>query len=142
MLAVGAGVGLALGVLSLILIGIPDDDQAWLERAALLLPTVVYVVWWFIDPNLQQLADEPVEDDQTPPADVRIERIESVFDEAAVPRARRERPTLPQDSPRRNELRASIRRDEDAAAEIDPESFGVRRPTRHVEQTGTTPAPR
>ena len=99
----------------------------------MLLPALIYVAWWLVDPTVaRQDAAGP---EPTINAQARLERIESTFDEAAVPRARRERPVAGEDAPARREFRSSIRREDEV--DVDPGSFGVRRPPLTTRDTGT-----
>ena len=102
-------------------------EYEWLIRGALVLPAVVFFLWWALFPGIA--LDELTEDEIEPiPAEERLERIEATFDAAAVPRARRT--SFEQvNADARATYGASIRRDTNLAA-ADAASFGIRRPAR------------
>lgn len=102
-------------------------EYEWLVRGALVLPAVIFFLWWMLFPGIA--LEEPAEAVAEPiAAEERLERIEATFDSAAVPRARRTTFEHVNDGARAA-YRASIRRDHDLAA-VDPASFGIRRPVR------------
>ncbi len=124
MFAWGAVVGIVAGVIALATLGRPDGEIDWLIRIALLLPGVVYVAWWLIGPGIGPSVAEHGELPKTLDAQQRLERIESTFDSAAVPRPRRAQPAIGEDAPGLREFRASIRRA--ASTEADSAKYGVR----------------
>lgn len=108
--------------------GAQGTEYEWLVRTALVLPAVIFFLWWMLFPGIA--LEEPSEEELTPiDAEERLERIEATFDAAAVPRARRSRLDHDVDDIERATYRASIRRDPDFAA-ADPASYGIRRPAR------------
>lgn len=118
MLARGAVVGLAAGIVSQAFVGGVDGELGWLVRLALLLPAVVFVAWWLLVPGLrlEDATDAAPADAQEPAALSRVERIETVFDSAAVPRGRRGQLEQPDDGLRET-YRSSVRRDGPAGDE-------------------------
>jgi hypothetical protein len=133
-LAGGAAVGLGAGVLAQLVIGDPHGELDWLVRIALLLPVGVYVAWWLFGPGIGPV-DQGSDAIPTLDAQERLERIEAVFDTAAVPRPRREQPQVGSHAPGLEEFRASIRRDPGVRA--DPDSFGIRRPVARQRREST-----
>lgn len=107
-------------------------EYEWLIRGALVLPAVIFFLWWLLFPGIA--LEEPAEEELAPiDADERLERIEATFDAAAVPRARRTTVDQVNDEAR-GAYRASIRRDA-GAAPVDPAIYGIRRPARRVDST-------
>jgi hypothetical protein len=137
LLAEGAIAGFVVGLIAQAFVSDSySGAYEWLVRVALMLPAVVFLAWWQLSPGLRrELAGEPpaTGDLGDPAVDVadRERRIEHVFDSAAVPRARRDRPELVEDAPARSEFRRSIRRDSAGSADVD--AFGVPRPRREVD---------
>lgn len=121
MLAIGAVVGLVGGLVAQAFVGGVEGELGWLVRLALLVPALVFVAWWLLVPGLrldQGMPAAPPEV-QEPPAPSRLERIETVFDAAAVPRTRRTRLEQPGERLRET-YRSSVRREDpdvDEAAE-------------------------
>ncbi len=112
--------------------GAYGTEYEWLVRGALVLPAVIFFLWWLLFPGVA--LEEPAEEALAPiEAEERLERIEATFDAAAVPRARRTSVDQVNDEAR-GTYRASIRRDPDLAA-IDPTTYGIRRPARRDDAT-------
>ena len=109
-----------------------DTEYEWLIRGALVLPAVIFFLWWLLFPGIA-LEEPAVEEFDSIDADERLERIEATFDAAAVPRARRTSVEQVDDGARRA-YRASVRRDPDIAA-ADHASYGIRRPARRDDAT-------
>ncbi len=109
-------------------------EYEWLVRGALVLPAVIFFLWWLLFPGIA--LEEPPAEEQVAPidADERLERIEATFDSAAVPQARRSRLDHDVDDVERATYRASIRRDASIGA-AEPASFGIRRPERRSDIT-------
>ncbi len=107
-------------------------EYEWLIRGALVLPAVIFFLWWLLFPGIS--LEEPAEDD-APMIDAteRLERIEATFDSAAVPHARHHR-FDGVDGEARTAYRRSIRRR--SGAQADPASFGIRRPEATSRDTG------
>lgn len=128
MLLAGAGVGIAFGLVGqLAVTDAYAGDIEWLVRGALLLPGVVFVVWWLAFPSVRPIdantSIDPVK--QQAFVDRRIERIESSFDSAAVPSARRSSiEPSGRDAP--ESFDGTIRR-ADASTRGDLDRFAVRR---------------
>src|SRR5688572_29481086 len=108
----GGIVGLAAGLVAQRAVAhnaTAGSEYEWLIRGALVLPAVIFFLWWLVFPGIA--LDEPATD-LTPKIDAeeRLERIEATFDAAAVPRARRTSFDQVNDDARAV-YRASIRRD-------------------------------
>lgn len=111
-------------------------EYEWLVRGALVLPAVIFFLWWLLFPGIA--LEEPAQEEVEPiDAEERLERIEATFDSAAVPRARR-RSFQTVDDAARLAYRATIRRDDVVAA--DPANYGIRRAARRVDETDATDA--
>ena len=124
----GAIVGLVLGVAAQFAISsAPHSELVGLVRAAMFLPVVCFMVWWFAFPGINLDSDDVADvTDMTATIDVdaRLQRIEDAFDAAAVPSARHHAFDV-EDEAQRTRFRASIRRSESS---IESSTFGVRRP--------------
>lgn len=127
MLLAGAFVGIVAGLLAQPAVAGVEGDVRIFARLALVLPALVFVGWWVAVPGVAADRDEvePVVH-STIDVDARLDRIESTFDTAAVPRAGRHaiEPANPQIQA---EFRRSIRRVEPSTA-VGMERFGIRRP--------------
>lgn len=109
-----------------------DTQYEWLIRGALVLPAVIFFLWWALFPGIA--LDEHTEEEIAPiPAEERLERIEATFDSAAVPRARRTTFEHVNDGAR-TMYRGTIRRDMTQLV-AERSSFGITRPARRVDAT-------
>lgn len=123
-LAVSAALGIGGGIAGLVLVhGDAGSDIVPLVRLAMMLPAIVFVAWWMTGPGL---IIDPASEAQAPVTDPeqlaeRMRAVEHVFDDVAVPAAKR----VAHDD-EREWFRASIRRDlpNEAAAE---DSWGLPR---------------
>ncbi|MBC7461413.1 MAG: hypothetical protein H7287_08625 [Thermoleophilia bacterium] len=88
-IATGAGVSLLLGVVAEVVVAAhTPTDIAWLVRVAIMLPTVIFLAWWLLEPgHAPSAADMP---DAVPEADIleRMASLTTTFDAAAAPAAR------------------------------------------------------
>lgn len=130
MLAIGAMVGLVVGIVAQVFVGGVDGELGWLVRLALLVPALVFVAWWLLVPGLRLEEGMPAvpPELQDAPGPSRLERIETVFDTAAVPRSRRTRLERPGDGLRET-YRSSVRR-EDADVDEAAEAWRMRHSVR------------
>lgn len=128
LIAYGAFVGLAAGIVSLLLIGTDVRGSAdEIVPLALMLPAGIYVLWWIAFPGMALDRVDVVPDaEQQIDVDERVRTIEATFDDLAVPGARK-RSILPADRAATAQFRASIRRGRATTPE-DMAQFGISRP--------------
>jgi hypothetical protein len=120
MLAAGSIVGIVAGLLTQPFLGNVDEDIRGLVRVAMMLPGVVFTAWWLLSPRpaLEQEERGLAEPTHAVDARERLQKIESTFDSAAVPAARRGSfEAVDEDS--RALLQDSVRRDAGAAPSRD-----------------------
>jgi hypothetical protein len=92
MLAAGALVGIAAGLIAQLFLDSIDAEIRGLVRVALLLPGITFTTWWLLIPRQaleQEEREEEAEDPRVVDVKARLAKIESAFDDAAVPAARR-----------------------------------------------------
>jgi hypothetical protein len=127
LLAAGAVVGVAAGLVAQAFVSSSIHGEIeGLVRMALLLPGLVFIGWWLLSPvgTTELLVDAPT--DSAPAVADRAERVEHVFDSAAVPRARRSRLHPSDDHAAREIYQSTLRRH--PQSDVSTASFGVRRP--------------
>jgi hypothetical protein len=130
LLAAGAVVGVAAGLIAQAFVSSSVHGEIeGIVRMALLLPGIVFIAWWRFSPGMKsELVTESALDAAPVLAD-RVDRVEQIFDPAAVPRARRERLEAAGDAAREI-YQATLRRHPQSM--VTHASFGVRRPEPHV----------
>lgn len=135
MLAFGAIAGISIGVLVQPVLDVVDADIRGLVRVVMLLPGLVFTVWWLLSPRPaleQEARDADLPGPEIVDVQERIEYIESTFDPAAVPAARRSSIEHVNDEARET-LRRTLPRDR-GHEHVDAASFGLRG---HGEQRST-----
>ena len=86
MLAAGAVVGVAVGLLAQLFLAGVDEEIRGLVRMALLLPGVIFILWWVLSPRPaleQEEREEAADAGRTIDPQARLEKIESTFDTPA-----------------------------------------------------------
>jgi hypothetical protein len=129
MLMFGAVVGIAIGVLLQPFLDMIDEDIRGLVRVAMLLPGAIFTVWWLLSPRPaleQEAREEDLPGPQVLDVQERIQQIESTFDAAAVPAARRHAFEHDFDDAR-EELERTLPRERFARGASDTSAYRVRR---------------
>jgi hypothetical protein len=129
MLMHGTIAGFLLGAVSVVMLGTSDDDIVWLIRAALFVPAAVCGSWWLVATVAHRRDRLDGALDAVDADGPRAERIESVFDTAAVPGARRHSDLEGVDDATRSLLRGSVRRSPSGDVDDAARSYGLGGPS-------------